>query len=132
MLGPPIRVSLFGNVPDLVPLDPMSRINLAKLYTVEHNVKVKPYGMVEDIQHLVDCWMKVILGTGSRSRTQQGADGILEAFPIDNVAHSSGVAGVSITSNIPPDLQQRLEQRRTLTEAARAQARRQQQQQQQQ
>jgi hypothetical protein len=27
-------------------MDPKSRLNYAKIYTIEHNVKVKPYGVV--------------------------------------------------------------------------------------
>lgn len=43
MLSIPIRVEVDKK---LDKLDPMSRIHYGKIYTIEHNVKVKPLGMV--------------------------------------------------------------------------------------
>jgi hypothetical protein len=43
-------------------LDSMSRVNFVKLYTVEHNTKVKEFGLVHrDYQYLLEkqfyqCW----------------------------------------------------------------------------
>jgi hypothetical protein len=52
---PSIRVNPRGNGDTL---DPMSRINLGKIYTVEHNVKVDDYGDVdpEDLESLKKHW----------------------------------------------------------------------------
>lgn len=42
-------------------LDPMSRLNLGKIYTIEHYVKVKPFGMVhpESMRQLLYNWRDV-------------------------------------------------------------------------
>ena len=43
-------------------LDPISRVNFVKLYTVEHNTRVREFGFVhEDHEHLLrrqfyQCW----------------------------------------------------------------------------
>jgi hypothetical protein len=43
-------------------LDPMSRINYSKIYTVEHNVKVYDFGDVDEDYHerLLEQWKKVL------------------------------------------------------------------------
>ena len=45
-------------------LDPLSRINFAKVYTVEHNVRVMPVGEVDqDSKHLlVAYWINEMTG----------------------------------------------------------------------
>ena len=45
-------------------LDVASRVDYAKTYNIEHNVKVKPYGMVnqQHMHHLVRQWTQVIMG----------------------------------------------------------------------
>ncbi|ORY18203.1 hypothetical protein BCR34DRAFT_456380, partial [Clohesyomyces aquaticus] len=42
-MGPPIRVLPYYLYEKL---DPLSRVNFFKIYTVEHNVKVRPFGKV--------------------------------------------------------------------------------------
>ena len=39
-------------------LDPLSRVNLAKTYPVEHNIKIKEIGMVSssDLKRLIGYW----------------------------------------------------------------------------
>jgi hypothetical protein len=56
-----IRIDPFNKFDSL---PPGSRVNYAKIYNVEHNVKVKPYGMVNaQFMHLlVKQWTEVILG----------------------------------------------------------------------
>ncbi|KAF2453993.1 hypothetical protein BDY21DRAFT_354755 [Lineolata rhizophorae] len=60
----PIRVELGRNVdPEEFALDPMSRINFAKAYTVEHNVKVIGIGVVaEEHHHLLHSYFRSALG----------------------------------------------------------------------
>jgi len=57
----PIRIDPFNRF-DI--LHPASRVNYAKTYNIEHNVKVKPYGMVNALfmHHLVKQWTEVIIG----------------------------------------------------------------------
>ena len=45
-------------------LDPLSRINFAKIYTVEHNVRIMPVGQVaEDSKYLlVTYWINEMTG----------------------------------------------------------------------
>jgi hypothetical protein len=61
MLTTAIRIDPF-NKHDI--LHPASRVNYAKTYNIEHNVKVKPYGMVNAsfMHHLVRQWTEVIIG----------------------------------------------------------------------
>jgi hypothetical protein len=42
----PIQPKISGG--SFEPLDPASRVNFSKCYTIEHNVKVKPIGRVTD------------------------------------------------------------------------------------
>ena len=46
-------------------LDPLSRINFAKVYTVEHNVRVMPVGQVSpgSMHLLVTYWQNEMMGT---------------------------------------------------------------------
>jgi hypothetical protein len=46
------------------PLHRASRVNYAKTYTIEHNVKVKPYGTVNNLHmhHLFKQWTEVLIG----------------------------------------------------------------------
>lgn len=54
-------------------LDPESLINYGKVYTIEHNLKVKPFGMVQrdSIQHFTEQFMRVwISRVGLRRETK--------------------------------------------------------------
>jgi hypothetical protein len=61
MLTTAIRIDPFNRF-DI--LHPASRVNYAKTYNIEHNVKVKPYGMVNALfmHHLFKQWTEVIIG----------------------------------------------------------------------
>jgi hypothetical protein len=61
MLTTAIRIDPFNRFDNL---HPASRVNYAKTYNIEHNVKVKPYGMVnaQFMHHLVRQWTEVIIG----------------------------------------------------------------------
>ena len=61
MLTTAIRIDPFNRFDNL---HPASRVNYAKTYNIEHNVKVKPYGMVnaQFMHHLVRQWTQVIIG----------------------------------------------------------------------
>lgn len=61
MLTTAIRVDPFFRFDRL---DVASRVDYAKTYNIEHNVKVKPYGMVnqQHMHHLVRQWTQVIMG----------------------------------------------------------------------
>jgi hypothetical protein len=66
MLGEPIRVNVLSKVNHLLP---MSRINFAKVYTVEHNAKVFDVGQVakEHLRLLRKYWEFVIKTPPNRS-----------------------------------------------------------------
>jgi hypothetical protein len=51
------------------PLHKASRVNYAKTYTIEHNVKVKPYGTVNNLHmhHLFKQWTEVLIGRSVRN-----------------------------------------------------------------
>jgi hypothetical protein len=51
------------------PLHLFSRVNYAKTYTIEHNVKVKPYGTVNNLymHHLFKQWTEVLIGRSVRN-----------------------------------------------------------------
>jgi hypothetical protein len=61
MLTTAIRIDPFNKF-DI--LHSASRVNYAKTYNIEHNVKVKPYGIVNAsfMHHLVRQWTEVIIG----------------------------------------------------------------------
>ena len=61
MMTTAIRIDPFNKNDNL---HPASRINYAKTYNIEHNMKVKPYGMVHasSMHYLVRQWTEAILG----------------------------------------------------------------------
>lgn len=81
-------------------LDPMSRIHYGKIYTVEHNVKVETFGMVNRdyqetlISNFRDVWvMRVGHSQGSKPAQGQQAQGQLTS---DAARRQSGQEGYTI------------------------------------
>lgn len=56
-------------------LDPRSRIDFGKLHTIHHNLKVRPFGMVNDksMGYLVNQFQAVIMDISSSRKTNQSA-----------------------------------------------------------
>lgn len=63
-------------------LDPMSRIDFGKPHTIHHNLKVRPFGMVDDksIPHLVNQF-KAVVEEGFTSKRHIGAAPKLSMVP---------------------------------------------------
>ena len=56
-------------------LDPMSRIDFGKMHTIHHNLKVRPFGMVNDnsISHLLSQFEAVMKDSSSRRQSKRSS-----------------------------------------------------------